>query len=333
MKKRGATNKSVTRKSRFRELEETTNRVNEMCSSLLAFDESDEDSEIPPPAREAGGISKQLADPSRNSKIVNKAEDGKMTTKDIGESKSFFSRTFGEEKNSSAVSHLLQTSSLDISATALAGGSLPDINKKDEADLKIVFDLFADNVEFISVHNLEKALRFLQFKIRDVNQLVEMNTNLFENSNNSNNTNNNTNNNNSNNSVANSDFNRGNGNKNVNDFRETGYKNYKSVQDNSAVDYKPSRKLDFAAFCSCVVTLGSEWRDVRQEITRGFHKLDCEAKGRVTRQNLKHLNRKHGLGLTREEIEEMIAEMDMDGDGEIILDEFVTYMKQSHIFS
>ena len=154
------------------------------------------------------------------------------------------------------------------------------ISKMDRENLKVVFDLFADNIELISHHNLERALRFLRFKIHP-NQLVDKN--IIENS-------------------------------------------------SSSIDDK-NEKLDFNAFCTCVVNLGSDWRDVRQEIECGFQKFDCESKGRVTQQNLKHLNRKHALGLTREEINEMILDMDMDGDGEITMDEFVTYMKDSHIFA
>ena len=157
--------------------------------------------------------------------------------------------------------------------------------------MKVVFDLFADNMELISYHNLERALRFLRFKVRP-NQLFD--TNVIEQNNNNNNNN--------------GDI-----------CHDVGDNHY--------------GKLDFNAFCTCVVNLGSDWRDVRQEIECGYHKFDCESKGRITQQNLKHLNRKHGLGLTREEINEMILAMDLDGDGEILMDEFVTYMKDSHIFS
>ena len=194
--------------------------------------------------------------------------------------------------NKTSVSQLLSLpSSLSAGATTSATAATTTVvDKKDQESLKIVFDLFADNMELISYHNLERALRFLRFKVHP-NQLFD--TNLIEQNNYNNN--------------------------NRDICHDAGDNHY--------------GKLDFNAFCTCVVNLGSDWRDVRQEIECGYQKFDCESKGRITQQNLKHLNRKHGLGLTREEINEMILAMDLDGDGEILMDEFVTYMKESHIFS
>ena len=195
--------------------------------------------------------------------------------------------------NKTSVTNFLSSMPSLISAPAPSSTSTTTVvDKRDRESLKVVFDLFADNMELISYHNLERALRFLRFKLRP-NQLFD--ANIIDNNNSNNNNNNNI--------------------------------------TSQYVEDSQYGKLDFNAFCACVVNLGSEWRDVRQEIECGYQKFDCESKGRVTQQNLKHLNRKHGLGFTREEINEMILAVDLDGDGEITMDEFVTYMKDSHIFA
>lgn len=57
--------------------------------------------------------------------------------------------------------------------------------------------------------------------------------------------------------------------------------------------------------------------------------------GRVSKnfvQNLKRVSKELGENLTDEELQEMIDEADMDGDGEVNESEFLRIMKKTEIF-
>ena len=49
-------------------------------------------------------------------------------------------------------------------------------------------------------------------------------------------------------------------------------------------------------------------------------------------QNLKRVSKELGENLTDEELQEMIDEADMDGDGEVNESEFLRIMKKTEIF-
>lgn len=64
-------------------------------------------------------------------------------------------------------------------------------------------------------------------------------------------------------------------------------------------------------------------RDPRDEILRAFELFDEGGKGKISLADLRRVARELGEGLQEEELQAMIEEFDMDGDGMISRDEFV----------
>ena len=66
--------------------------------------------------------------------------------------------------------------------------------------------------------------------------------------------------------------------------------------------------------------------DTEVEIINAFRVFDTESNGLISNQNLSHIIRTLGETLTDKEIEEIISEADVDGDGFINYEEFVRMM-------
>lgn len=64
-------------------------------------------------------------------------------------------------------------------------------------------------------------------------------------------------------------------------------------------------------------------RDPREEILRAFELFDGDQKGGITVDDLRRVARELNEGLQEEELNAMIEEFDLDGDGVISRDEFV----------
>ncbi|GAM87814.1 hypothetical protein ANO11243_058420 [Dothideomycetidae sp. 11243] len=64
-------------------------------------------------------------------------------------------------------------------------------------------------------------------------------------------------------------------------------------------------------------------RDPRDEILRAFALFDTEGKGSINLADLRRVARELGEGLQEEELQAMIDEFDMDGDGMISQEDFV----------
>lgn len=64
-------------------------------------------------------------------------------------------------------------------------------------------------------------------------------------------------------------------------------------------------------------------RDPLDEIRRAFALFDEDQTGKITLRNLRKIAKELNENLQEEELEAMINEFDIDGDGEISLDEFI----------
>lgn len=96
----------------------------------------------------------------------------------------------------------------------------------------------------------------------------------------------------------------------------------------SVASEKAGNTVDEAEFCEIVKCklneLGSQ-----EEALKAFRILDCDRSGRITLENLEQINAELCLGMHRLEMEEMIAEADLDGDGEVNEGEFYTMLQRA----
>jgi len=65
---------------------------------------------------------------------------------------------------------------------------------------------------------------------------------------------------------------------------------------------------------------------------KAFKLFDDDQTGKISFKNLKAIAKQLGENLTDEELQEMIDEADMDGDGEVNESEFLRMMKKTEIF-
>ena len=69
-------------------------------------------------------------------------------------------------------------------------------------------------------------------------------------------------------------------------------------------------------------------RDPREEIMRAFDLFDEGGKGKINLNDLRRVARELGEGLEEEELVAMIDEFDLDGDGAIDREEFLSICLQ-----
>lgn len=72
-------------------------------------------------------------------------------------------------------------------------------------------------------------------------------------------------------------------------------------------------------------------KDSKQDILKAFSFFDDDRTGRISFNNLKRVASELGEKLTDEELQEMIDEADLDGDGEVCREEFLTVMKKTNL--
>lgn len=84
----------------------------------------------------------------------------------------------------------------------------------------------------------------------------------------------------------------------------------------------PRWLLSFQAF-QAVMAQKIVNRDPQDEINRAFELFDGEGKGSITLQDLERVAKELGEGLQHEELQAMIDEFDMNGDGAISREEFI----------
>merc|ERR1711879_826871 len=93
----------------------------------------------------------------------------------------------------------------------------------------------------------------------------------------------------------------------------------------SDLDRQGARPLDFNGFLDLMTAKMGE-RDTREDVSKVFRLFDDDQTGTITVKNLRRVARELGEQLPVEDLEEMIARADNNGDGEVTLDDFYTLM-------
>ena len=91
------------------------------------------------------------------------------------------------------------------------------------------------------------------------------------------------------------------------------------------VDLDGNGTIDFKEFLGLMVRKMKD-TDTEEELLEAFKVFDRDGNGFITSHELRHVMSNLGQSLSPEEIEEMVREADVDGDGQINYDEFVKMM-------
>jgi len=84
--------------------------------------------------------------------------------------------------------------------------------------------------------------------------------------------------------------------------------------------------FDFMVFIAILGQLSNQG-DEEEEMKEAFRIFDKDGKGAISRNELRHVMTNLGEKLTDEEVDEMIREADVDGDGQITYEEFVQMLR------
>jgi len=93
------------------------------------------------------------------------------------------------------------------------------------------------------------------------------------------------------------------------------------------VDIDGNGTIDFLEFLG-MMARKMRSTDAEEEIKEAFRVFDKDGNGYISSVELRHIMTTLGEKLTNEEVEEMIKEADMDGDGTINYEEFVKMIMQ-----
>jgi len=77
----------------------------------------------------------------------------------------------------------------------------------------------------------------------------------------------------------------------------------------------------------CQMVEGRDTMDSTEDIVRAFKEFDKDGNGKISCNELKHIMQVMGEKLTNEEIKEIFDHADLNHDGEIDYEEFVTFWK------
>merc|ERR1719162_2045345 len=91
------------------------------------------------------------------------------------------------------------------------------------------------------------------------------------------------------------------------------------------VDADGSGTIDFPEFLNLMARKMKD-TDSEEEIKEAFKVFDKDGNGFISAAELRHVMTNLGEKLTDEEVDEMIREADVDGDGQINYEEFVKMM-------
>lgn len=91
------------------------------------------------------------------------------------------------------------------------------------------------------------------------------------------------------------------------------------------VDLDGNGTIDFKEFLGLMVRKMKD-TDTEEELLEAFKVFDRDGNGFITSHELRYVMTQLGEALNPEEVEEMIKEADLDGDGQINYEEFVRMM-------
>ena len=91
------------------------------------------------------------------------------------------------------------------------------------------------------------------------------------------------------------------------------------------VDADGNGTIDFPEFLSLMARKMKD-TDTEEELVEAFKVFDRDGNGLISAAELRHVMTNLGEKLTDEEVDEMIREADVDGDGHINYEEFVRMM-------
>merc|ERR1719382_330191 len=91
------------------------------------------------------------------------------------------------------------------------------------------------------------------------------------------------------------------------------------------VDADGNGTIDFPEFCTLMARKMKD-TDTEEELIEAFKVFDRDGNGFISAAELRHVMTNLGEKLTDEEVDEMIREADVDGDGQINYEEFVKMM-------
>eukprot|EP01016_Furgasonia_blochmanni_P006090 TRINITY_DN1242_c0_g1_i3.p2 TRINITY_DN1242_c0_g1~~TRINITY_DN1242_c0_g1_i3.p2 ORF type:complete len:218 (-),score=95.73 TRINITY_DN1242_c0_g1_i3:180-833(-) len=96
------------------------------------------------------------------------------------------------------------------------------------------------------------------------------------------------------------------------------------------VDIDGNGTIDFPEFLSLMARKMKD-TDTEEELIEAFKVFDRDGNGLISAAELRHVMTNLGEKLTDEEVDEMIREADLDGDGHINYEEFVRMMMAKQI--
>lgn len=96
------------------------------------------------------------------------------------------------------------------------------------------------------------------------------------------------------------------------------------------IDKDKSGRIAFNDFL-ILMRLKMAEKDTKQELMKAFSFFDDDHTGHISFNNLKRVAQELGEKLTDEELQEMIDEADLDNDGEVSADEFLTVLRKTNL--
>merc|ERR1712138_124059 len=73
-------------------------------------------------------------------------------------------------------------------------------------------------------------------------------------------------------------------------------------------------------------------KDQKDDLLKAFKLIDDDDTGKISLKNLKRVAKELGETMSEDDLTEVIAESDKDGDGELSVDEFLAVMKKNELY-